>query len=94
MQKNKKVSDYLTKTLVFQLVLCCLIFLAMLLFSKINPSAFNDIKSGYSEILEENITKEEAKESLKRFEDAVFAGVQSVLEANSGSETDIGTHLK
>ncbi len=89
MEDKSKTSDYLTKTLILQLVICVIIFVLLLAFSKINSSGFNEIKHEYSDIIEENITKDEALETFKKIEEALSAGVESVIE-EKGEDTLFG----
>lgn len=82
MDEKNKSSDFLTKTLTAQLIICVVIFILLFAFSKLSMEGFREIKNDYSKIIEENITKDEAVKTFKKIEDALSAGVKSVIEEN------------
>lgn len=84
MENNKK--DYLTKTVTVQFIICCLIFASLYGLSKTDSSVFNIIKDTYSELIEENITYEQAEEVFSDFGKYVK---ENVYDENQSIEVEL-----
>lgn len=64
---NKNKNDYLTKTLLLQFLVCLILFGVVFALKSSNSALFSELKSAFSNKLEENLSLEEAK--------SVFAGI-------------------
>ena len=80
MVKNKK--DYLTKTLLLQILVCFVLFGLLFLLKSSNSKMFTDIEKAFSKKLEDNLSIEEAK--------AVFSSItQAEYETLSNNDKNV-----
>lgn len=85
MSKNKK--DYLTRTLLLQLIVCMLLFCLVFALKSSNSSLFKELESTFSKRLEESLSIEEAK--------SVFANLTDIKpEITTEGDTNEATEIK
>lgn len=69
MNKNKK--DYLSKTLLFQFLVCMVLFALLFALKSTNSKFFTEIEKRFSNELEENMNLNEAKEVFSNIKDDI-----------------------
>ena len=82
MKKNKK--DYLSRTLLLQLLICLVLFGIIFALKNSNSELFSELESTFSKNLEKNLSIEEAK--------SVFANITEINpEKENNNETNLTT---
>ena len=78
MSKNER--DYLSKTLLFQLLACVLLFVLVFVLKSTNSDIFKNIKNTFSERLEENLSVEEAQSVFSNFSSKIKTDEEKVTQ--------------
>ncbi len=92
-----KQSDYLVKLISVQLTLCILIFLAALLYSKINAGGFEKLSAEYNRLMERDMSVDELKEVFKNNgaeNTTAEETLPEILENDTESTTDVSATAK